>query len=401
MKKQKRILSFVIAACMTVGCVAVFPTDTASAVTKQEIANLKAESDSIGDQISDVQSELDELASREARSLEEKALLDTQCALIEEQIAVTEEQIAEYEGLIDQAKIDYDQAVADEKEQYILMCDRIRCMEENGTISYLEILFGATDFTDFLSRLDFISEITEYDQQVVEDYQNLQEELLERRAELNGLLEESEQTKVALSDQQAELENKLAEAEELIAQIHADQNAQQALLDELSKAEEELERDIANAEQEYERQQQQQPSVSGGGASAGDVSFIWPVSSRKINSYFGYRPSSATNGVGSTNHAGIDIGGVGYTTPVVASAGGVVTVSQYSRSAGNYVMVSHGGGVSTVYMHMSSRSVSVGDNVSQGQQLGVTGNTGNSTGPHLHFGIRINGSYVNPMNYLP
>ena len=105
--------------------------------------------------------------------------------------------------------------------------------------------------------------------------------------------------------------------------------------------------------------------------------------------------------MGSTNHRGIDIGGVGYTTPIVAAADGVVTISMRSSSAGEYVAVSHGNGVVTQYMHMSSRSVSVGDYVYQGQQLGISGSTGNSTGPHLHFGVMINGSYVDPLDYLP
>ena len=103
----------------------------------------------------------------------------------------------------------------------------------------------------------------------------------------------------------------------------------------------------------------------------------------------------------STNHKGVDIGGVGTTTSVVATKAGVVTISQYSSSYGNYVVVQHGPGNTTLYAHMRSRSVSVGDSVTQGQKLGVTGSTGISSGPHLHYEITEGGVRVNPLNYLP
>ena len=124
-------------------------------------------------------------------------------------------------------------------------------------------------------------------------------------------------------------------------------------------------------------------------------SFRWPTSGR-ISSYFGGRKSPG--GIGSTNHKGTDIGRVGYTSPVYASKAGTVIVSQYSSSYGNYVAISHGPGNTTLYAHMSSRSVSVGDYVNQGDVIGITGSTGNSTGPHLHFEVTENGVRVNPLN---
>ena len=126
--------------------------------------------------------------------------------------------------------------------------------------------------------------------------------------------------------------------------------------------------------------------------------YIWPVNSRRITSTFGGRASPG--GIGSTNHKGLDIGGVGYNSQVFAAKAGTVIVSQYSRGYGNYVVVSHGSGNTTLYAHMSSRKVSVGQYVKQGAVLGITGSTGNSTGPHLHFEITENGVRINPQKYL-
>ena len=124
--------------------------------------------------------------------------------------------------------------------------------------------------------------------------------------------------------------------------------------------------------------------------------YIWPVDSRYITSTVGGRASPG--GIGSTNHKGTDIGRVGYTSSVYASKAGTVIVSQYSRSYGNYVVISHGSGNTTLYAHMSSRKVSVGQYVNQGDVIGITGSTGNSTGPHLHFEVTENGVRVNPLS---
>jgi murein DD-endopeptidase MepM/ murein hydrolase activator NlpD len=417
MKTKKRVLSIILAIAVFFGCTTLYPMQGAQAVTQSDIDALKEQSSALDDQISGIQSEIDELNFQETKTLAQKALYDEQCALISQQIENSEAQIADYEQLIVEAQEDLEEAVAAEDAQHELMCERIRAMEERGTISYFEILFDAKDFGDLLSRLDFIFEIMNYDESVIEDYQALQQETVERQNALNDLLDETQEAKTALEAQKATLDQQLAEAEALVKEIQSNQEEYAALMEQLADEEAELNDQIAKAEAEYAEQIRQQQeaaqaaqnsgssggsgSVSGGGNSAAGISFAWPCASQSITSYFGYRSSSATNGVGSTNHMGIDIGGVGYSTPIVAAAAGVVTISMYSSSAGNYVAVSHGNGVVTQYMHMSSRSVSVGDSVSQGQQLGISGSTGNSTGPHLHFGVMINGSYVDPLDYLP
>ena len=125
---------------------------------------------------------------------------------------------------------------------------------------------------------------------------------------------------------------------------------------------------------------------------------MWPCpSSKRVTSDYGPR-TSPTNGA-SSNHKGIDIGAA-YGADIVAADGGTVLVATYSSSGGNYVIIDHGGGLCTVYMHASSLTVSAGQTVSKGQVIAKVGSTGISTGNHLHFGVSVNGVYVNPWNYL-
>ena len=401
MKKARKILSLILAITLLFGCFAFYTEQEAGAVTKAEINKLKAQAKEIDKKISSVQTQIDDLKLQQVKTLAKKELYDEQCSLIAEQISLTEQQIVEFEELIVEVQGEYEQAISDEEMQYELMRTRIRAMEENGDITYWQILFDANSFSDLLSRMDFISEVMAFDKQVIEDYQVYQRETMERKQELSNVLDETEEAKGELELQKTGLEAKLAEAQAHIAELHADEEVYNKLKAEYEAEEKALDAKIAEAERKYAAQIAKQNQTSGGGANIGNLKLIWPCSSRRITSYFGYRSAGATNGVGSTNHMGIDIGAVGYTTPIVAVAAGTVTVSQYSKSAGEYVAVSHGNGVRSVYMHLSSRSVKVGQSVKQGQKLGISGSTGNSTGPHLHFGIIVNGSYVNPLKYLP
>ena len=418
MLHKKRVIAAVLAVLMAVGCVVFSPMPDARAITKATIDNLKSQAKSLQNEIGGYRSKIEELKLEGKKTFAQKELYDEQCELMEEQIRLTEEQIALYEELVLEAQQEYDDAVAAEEAQYELMCDRIRSMEERGTISYMEIVFNASSFADLLGRIDFIDEVMQSDEDVIIGWQAKQEETILRQQELQQTIEETNAVKADLEAQKAELEELRDAAAALMAEIQANTEEYQELVAQREADEKALQEQIKKAEAEYAEQIRKEreaaaaaaarnsggssgSSASGSGNSANGVSLAWPVGSRNITSGFGPRSASSTNGVGSTYHMGIDIGSVGYTTPVGAAAAGVVTVATRSGGAGNYVAVSHGNGVVTLYMHLSSISVSVGDSVSQGQTLGITGSTGNSTGPHLHFAVQIDGSYVNPMNYLP
>ena len=202
---------------------------------------------------------------------------------------------------------------------------------------------------------------------------------------------QTEEAKTELEAHKADLDQQRTEAEALVAEIEENVDEYQEQLDELNAEREQIQAEIVKKSNEL-AQQMNMTATKGG--------YIWPETvSRRITSPMGGRNTGIPGA--STNHKGVDIGGVGYTTNVLATKAGVVITSKLSSSYGNYVVISHGPGNTTLYAHMSSRSVSEGATVSQGQAIGVTGNTGISRGAHLHYEITEGGSRVNPLNYLP
>ena len=364
----------------------------ALAVTQADIDALKCESSDLSAEKKELQAKLDALAEDKSTAMERKTLLDQQIAATTAQISNVEEQIQNYATLISQKQEELAQAQADEAAQYELFCDRVRAMEKRGEISYWSVLFRADSFTDLLSRLDMINEIMDADQRVIDQLKDLQVQIETAKTELETSKAEEEAAKAELESRKSELDTQRSEANALIQQLTENENETEAALDEL-----EAEQDAIRAEiQRLNEQLIAQQAASGQSTESNPGGYIWPVDSRYITSTVGGRASPG--GIGSTNHKGTDIGRVGYTSPVYASKAGTVIVSQYSSSYGNYVAISHGSGNTTLYAHMSSRKVEVGQYVNQGDVIGITGSTGNSTGPHLHFEVTENGVRVNPLN---
>ena len=363
---------------------------TVQAVTQADIDALQDDADALGEQRAELESQLEALADDKSQALARKNLLDSQIANTNARIANVEAQIAQYDALITQTQAELDQAEADEAEQMEVFRQCVRAMEEGGTISYWSVLFNAVDFSDLLGRLDAANEIMEFRQSVVDELRRLQEEIAGKKADLETQRTAQEDAKKELEATLAELDAQRAEANALVAEIESNESEYQTALDAIDAEEEAIQAEIVRLSREL--------AAANGDTGAALGGYIWPVSSRRITSPFGPRNTGIPGA--STNHKGVDIGGVGYTTEVHAAKAGTVIVSQRSSSYGEYVVVSHGSGNTTLYAHMSSRSVSVGDYVAQGDVLGITGSTGISSGPHLHFEITENGSRVNPLNYL-
>lgn len=338
--------------------------------------------------------------------------LDKKMEKIDEQMNDTNKKIENTNQKLEKAKAELQIAKEEEEKQYASMKLRIKYMYENGSTDYLELLLEADSISDLLNRAEYIAKISAYDKKLLERHKKVKEEIakqeknLEKQAEKLAVLQEeleyeqdtvtqlSEEKNKELEKYNADISDASEEAKKYAKEISKQEDLIEDLLEQERKRIEEEER--KKREEAAKNQQQSGGSSDYVADNSGD--FRWPLNvSGRISSYFGYRDQPTAGA--STFHKGIDIAApVG--TQIVAAASGKVVTATYSSSAGNYIMIYHGNSTYTVYMHCSSLSVSVNDEVKKGQGIGAVGSTGISTGAHLHFGISVNGSYVNPLDYV-
>lgn len=394
MRPMKRIAAGLMA--LVVICTAALLPQPVSAVTQADIDALKGNASDLTGQKKALQAKLASLSDDKAEVMQKKELLDQQIAVQVKEISNVESQISTYADLISQTQTELADAQAREAAQYKLFCRRVRAMEEEGTVSYWSVLFKADSFSDLLDRLDAVNEIMSADQAVIDQLKALQNEISEKEASLKSSKADAEAAKTDLETKKSALDAQRKQANQLIQQLGSNEDETEAAIDGLAEEEEAIQKRI----QEMSRKLAEEQAAANGGkvSNAALGGYIWPVDSHYITSTFGGRASPG--GIGSTNHKGVDIGKVGYTTTVHAAKAGTVIVAQRSSSYGNYVVISHGSGNTTLYGHMSSLKVSAGTYVNQGDAIGITGSTGNSTGPHLHFEISENGVRINPLKYL-
>lgn len=359
-------------------------------------------------QIDAAQKEKEQLEQQKQAAEQEQNALSEQLNSIIAQMQETNAKVDQKAVEIEQAENDLINAKIDENNQYESMKKRIRFMYENGGGELLEILFTSDSMAELLNKAEYISKITEYDRNMLVEFQKIVTEVQEKEAALKAEYEELGALQAQLGEQQTQvqtlLDSKGIEIANLESAIGAKASELQALI-EKAKAEEE-----ARKQAELAQQQQQKPS--GGNSSSGNNSsggsyvppgdnvisgngtFAHPCPSGYLTSGFGYRDFD------NSFHKGVDFGTGGAAVPTYAAADGRVLIAGWSNSAGNWVVIQHSGGLVTKYMHHSALSVSSGQYVSKGQQLGLTGNTGNSAGVHLHFQVELNGKPVDPFNYL-
>ena len=361
---------------------------------EQQIKEYQQRQAELAAQIKDLDQQLKAIAGDKAQALEQKRLLDQQISAKVQEIQSTESIIAQYDALIadEQAKLEDTQAK--EEIQYELFCKRVRAMEEAGTVSYWSILFDSADFADLLDRATFVSEIMEADNKIMDDLAALRRSIEAQKAELETSRADQQTQRDALVAQKKELDAKEADAAALVQKIQSQESEYQSSRDALKREEEEVEAQIIKKQKEIQAK-----------IAAGQISFDpgtgwqWPVPGHyKITSTFGPRIHPITGLPG--NHTGTDIAAP-KGTAILSARGGVVTISTYNNSYGNYVVVQHDNGIATLYAHMSSRAVSEGQAVTQGQTLGYVGSTGSSTGNHLHLEFRVNGKRQDALNYYP
>lgn len=379
-------------AVLMIGSILVSALSASAAVTQSTVNGLKDKLSSLTDKKKQAKQELAALQSQKSSILEEIGKLDAAIEAAEAELEVQEELIAQLDGLIVIKEAELAESQRKEAEQYDKLKDRVRFMHENGSMSYLSILLSSDDFSDFLSRYEIVSQISKYDKKLFEELKALKEQIAEQKASLEADRADAVEVKASMEANKQELEATYNDRNAQMKQIEAAEGDAKAQYLEIEAEEDRLSEEIKNAVNELAKSQASATYVGG--------SFMWPLpaANNVVTCKYGMRIHPIT-GVYKL-HTGVDLR-ASSGTKIYAANSGTVTTAAYSTAYGYYVVINHGGGVATLYAHMSKMAVSKGQKVSQGAVIGYVGSTGYSTGPHLHFEIIKNGNYVDPISQYP
>ncbi len=394
--QMKKWISGALAAVLAITLVTALPSNlvtpvAADKVTQAQINALKSDASKLASQKKDLKQQLAAVAADKSKALEQKSILEQQVNVIQSEINNIQSQIDQYSLLITQKQEQITQTEAEEQEQYELFCARVRSMEEEGEVSYWAILFSSSDFSDLLDRFMMVEEIMDYDNAIMNQLTATREKLETEKADLEVSKTEQEAAKAVQEAAKAELKAQEAEVDKLVSQISAQEDQLEKAHRQLTAAANAMDAEIRKKEKALQAQLTAQNVKI-----TSEKGFIWPTYATTITSLFGSRIHPVTGRA--NNHTGVDVAAAGGTN-ILSAKSGIVITSTYNSSYGNYVVVSHGNGQTTLYAHMRKRLVSEGQQVKQGQTLGLVGTTGSSTGNHLHYEIRQDGKRRDPLDY--
>lgn len=382
----KKALSF--AACLAI-LTAMLPLGTVTASADTTLADLNNEYSELEAQNNALQAEIDKAQTEKAKQQAIKNKTTSEIKILQGQVSVLLEKIDLLEEDIEEKETEIAELELQISENYDLFKTRLRALYMAGDTSTLSLLLGCESFGQFLTRSETLKKVSEHDQTLLNNLSVTLELLEEAKTSVEADKEEMASSKAQLDVKNTELNSKLT--------------ATNAAIQDISKMEQEYLANQAELQKQMQEVQAEINEIYAGMDSSGDFvggGFMYPVPGyRYISSYFGWRFN------GTDYHTGVDFTGSGVNgKPVVASNSGTVTFVKTTyvagRGYGKYVIIDHGGGYSTLYAHLSAIDVSVGQFVAKGSTIAYVGSTGWSTGPHLHFEIRVNGVPKNPLNYL-
>ena len=399
-KKFIQLVAIILAALMVITVIiGSLMSVSAGAVSQAQIDALRDEKKAITEKQNSVQSEINSLRYDQLSTTAKKTVLDNRISLTQEEIEKLVELIAVYNDLISEKELEVAAAQRREDAQLELYKRRLRDMEENGSISYIAVVFDAVSFADLLARIDFVGDIMKSDEQAYEDLVVARLETIAAKEQLETTRDEQELEKEALSLKQLELEEQVGEAIQLLLEIEANLDTATALWEAFDAEIDKINADIASKTAELRRQEAAAAAAGRSSTSVnGSGSLMWPGTSNVVTSLFGTRKHPVHQVY--IKHNGTDLRAA-YGSNVYAADGGTVITATYSSSYGNYVVIDHGSnGMTTLYAHMSRLNVKSGQNVSKGDIVGYAGSTGTSTATHLHFEVAVNGVRQDPLSYF-
>ncbi len=386
---KKRIVSLVLAAALCVGSLSPMRVQAAETI---ESAKKKAE----------------QLEREKAQAEKEQSSLNTQLNTIIKDLQKAQADVEAKELEIAETEDELTEARIKENEQYEAMKIRIKYMYENGNTDMISVLLSAESMADFLNKAEYVEQVSVYDREMLVEFQTIVKEIEEKEAKLKEEKAELVQLQKDLSAKRGNVETLLASKNQEISSLETQIGENAKVLNALIEAAKEAERRRKEAEEaakEAEANKNNHNSSSSSSSSSkpgnsvvsGNGTLCNPCPGARITSEFG--PRKAPTAGASSYHRGRDYAAPSG-TPIYAAGSGRVVTSSYNSVSGKYIVIDHGNGLATRYQHCSRVFVSVGDTVSKGQNIAAVGTTGVSTGPHLHFEVRVNGTQVDPRKYL-
>lgn len=359
----------------------------------------KKKQEQMQSELKDTQTLLKKLEGLKGDTEEYISTLDTRLNALADNIYAMKQSVAAQKVVIEETKVSIANAQAEIEAQYEAMKLRIQYMYENGEFSYMSMLFDSESMSDMLNKAEYLGQITSYDRDQLEKYKQAKAELDAKELKLEKELADLEATLAEIEAEEAATEQLMAAKKtELAEHIHDIESTENDI--EHMESDLETQKAIVAELEEIERRRKEQEALNALNKLTYDGgTMTWPLPGySRLTSYYGTRPDPFGTPT-QEYHSGIDVPAP-KGTKIVAAYDGEVAWSYYSSSAGNWVGIDHGDGIYTVYMHMSKRLVSEGEKVKKGDVIGLVGSTGRSTGNHLHFGVRKNGKYVDPLDWV-
>lgn len=386
MKSNRNVIRIICLAIAAVFLIALIIPLAVRADSTSDIDKLQSQLDRIVKEQRNLESSISSSGKKKQTQLQKKIQLDRQINNLEDQIDAQSELVDKYSVEISKKEAQSDELQSKIDGNWELYKKRVRANYEKGVPSFVELLFKSDSYSDFITNVEFSESIMKYDQKIIADLKSNKAEVLSVKAEIEKNKASVQQLKSQLESSQSSLITKKGEADQIINNLNSDIAEYKKAFEEGEKLEKKLQNELTKLLESLPE------STYVGGE------LLWPTPGyTKITCPYGMRIHPVTKVY--SMHTGVDIG-VPSGVKILSCNGGKVLKSEYNSAYGNYVLIDHGGGISTLYAHMSKRSVKAGSTVKRGQQLGLVGTTGLSTGPHLHLEVRKNGKTVDPMSYF-
>ncbi len=419
-KKSLKLLSFVLCLCFVFTTnVYVFPVCAEEESTSASISEMKDKKEKIKEKISEAQEEIDKLEKQKDETQDTITALDKKISLLKDeisllqddidelkvQIADCEAEIAQIEQDIITAQNEIDAKQAEFDRIFAEYCQRLKAMYISGSANNLEVLLTSIDISSILTRSQMIKSVSEQDSRTLDDLMKKMEEIEQAKAELENKRNKLNEDKALLETNKKSLEENMSSLQSSKETLDAEVSKANKLMKKLSSETAEYQESIETNEEEL-KEVEREIEAAYARASRGTGSISGSVGSGEHSGTLGYPTYSRSVSAGYPNyssgryHGGVDFRCPSGTAVCAAADGTVILAKNLNYSYGHHLIIDHGNGLSTLYAHNTTLLVGVGDHVTKGQLIAYSGSTGNSTGPHVHFEVRVNGTRVNPWNYL-